>query len=1286
MLSPNAKRLPYGLPPPTVPKEKPRPTQVKEESPAEDETAGQRPQAYKVSLEDELEIQEWIQARGSSGADKGKGKARMEDPIKLEEITVHAELAFLGVPLLPTPACTPCQSTPFKPFSVPLLPANLPALPARTSAATAEQVATTGEGQRSDGRDVTPEAGPSTSQSSPGGKANPLPLDRLFPAGTVVIRRHTFSSDAEIALADDGWTRFSADLLRVARPDEHGEDETLAAPVAVSVPSTPSKKRRRSSVAGARPSPKRAKLSNDPIVDLLVANSASRAIVATARTVGTDVIVRVYLVPQDLPELLASKPRKNPVGTTVLNLLRRVRVAEREWAGELAPNGETTPFLDESDTRSLLEVYRDIESPSHDPAFADHLDAPDHVRERIAGTLADNPVGVSTPLFPYQLATLAKMLARELAPQEVALPTYILRKSRVADQQHEVFVSTDGHVCLEPRSVCEPRGGILAEDMGVGKTLITLALVMSTLSELPDLAGASRFLDGSDPGDPDPLLLTKFSQEFPFAIYVAEERETRPRLPERFQGVDLFAREEQEYEEALRQQQIEDARELDLPFPSLRSLMLHMVKTSPFATRYPHPGELSDSCPLPERLFHDLQATPPFYRLLPSSEQLQSREGRRGALPPQDIIVAATTLIVVPTDLVRQWEAQIREHLEPGALRYLVLRTAKDKFRSAAEMATFDLILMSVARFSDAAEANDTSLRGVHWKRLVIDEGHVLSNGTRMRKLAQELRTESRWAVSGTPSTNLRVMQDDEEAAIFSTPAIAGGDRSDYDRLGQLFSRFLQHDAFPKPDMLRKAIQVHVLDGGERPARLAGIFDHAIIRHRPEHVRSAFTLPPLSKQIVHVEMEQCERRVYNSLLALFVSNAVTSQRVDVDYLFHPSKRAHLDTLTENVASATTFFGSQEFASQIFDARKFAREMLNSHKSLNWTDEERAKEHQVLRILDEVLADPEAILTAGEPSIAFEVFGIPDDLLSTFRGLEAAQSPLGRTLVSASELVRLRVDLNELRHADVKAWNDADDLVEELLTFEQKRKRIDARPKNYKADEDEEPLFKKRGKNAKVELAPLPEVFRGIQLGRTTSAKFHHIIKELKRHPNDKFIIFSSSRIDLLFANLSEALDLLGIRHKIFAGGHAKGGDRGTIVQHFNTTTAAECQAILVDAKLGGRGINLTAASRVIMLEPIWRPDLEVQAEKRAHRLGQTKPVDLQVLVVKSSFEDAMLARRAQLLPEDFAKRAKAPQQDMELRSLLQEARYLEPSGKAEGASLAPSNDWDRVNLFRDSVP
>lgn len=217
----------------------------------------------------------------------------------------------------------------------------------------------------------------------------------------------------------------------------------------------------------------------------------------------------------------------------------------------------------------------------------------------------------------------------------------------------------------------------------------------------------------------------------------------KPRLRPLLPGVELDVREQLEYEAALAAQAAEDAELPDLPFPSLRSLAAHIVKTSAHPNRYPHFHEIEDQHPLPETLFNLLQNSPPFYRLFPSLIQENSREGRKGNLKPQQIFVAATTLVVVPTDLVRQWHEQIKEHVAPKALRYIVLRTAKNKFPTAVEMAQQDLILMSVKRFSDAADAEETALRQVHWKRLVIDEGHVLANGTRMRKLAEEVRIPS---------------------------------------------------------------------------------------------------------------------------------------------------------------------------------------------------------------------------------------------------------------------------------------------------------------------------------------------------------------------------------------------------------------------------------------------------------------------------------------------------------------------------------------------------------------
>lgn len=50
--------------------------------------------------------------------------------------------------------------------------------------------------------------------------------------------------------------------------------------------------------------------------------------------------------------------------------------------------------------------------------------------------------------------------------------------------------------------------------------------------------------------------------------------------------------------------------------------------------------------------------------------------------------------------------------------------------------------------------------------------------------------------------------------------------------------------------------------------------------------------------------------------------------------------------------------------------------------------------------------------------------------------------------------------------------------------------------------------------------------------------------------------------------------------------------------------------LLVSLKAGGVGLNLTAASRVHLLDPWWNPSVEEQAMDRVHRLGQTRAVHI----------------------------------------------------------------------------
>lgn len=63
---------------------------------------------------------------------------------------------------------------------------------------------------------------------------------------------------------------------------------------------------------------------------------------------------------------------------------------------------------------------------------------------------------------------------------------------------------------------------------------------------------------------------------------------------------------------------------------------------------------------------------------------------------------------------------------------------------------------------------------------------------------------------------------------------------------------------------------------------------------------------------------------------------------------------------------------------------------------------------------------------------------------------------------------------------------------------------------------------------------------------------------------------------------------------------------------------------MLSTRAGGVGINLTAADTVIMFDPDWNPQNDVQAMARCHRIGQVKTVQVYKLCTKGTYENHML--------------------------------------------------------------
>ena len=63
---------------------------------------------------------------------------------------------------------------------------------------------------------------------------------------------------------------------------------------------------------------------------------------------------------------------------------------------------------------------------------------------------------------------------------------------------------------------------------------------------------------------------------------------------------------------------------------------------------------------------------------------------------------------------------------------------------------------------------------------------------------------------------------------------------------------------------------------------------------------------------------------------------------------------------------------------------------------------------------------------------------------------------------------------------------------------------------------------------------------------------------------------------------------------------------------------SEYRVMLISTRAGGLGINLATASDVVMLDQDWNPQIMLQAEARAHRIGQKKPVTVYKLCTQGT--------------------------------------------------------------------
>merc|ERR1711970_606771 len=181
----------------------------------------------------------------------------------------------------------------------------------------------------------------------------------------------------------------------------------------------------------------------------------------------------------------------------------------------------------------------------------------------------------------------------------------------------------------------------------------------------------------------------------------------------------------------------------------------------------------------------------------------------------------------------------------------------------------------------------------------------------------------------------------------------------------------------------------------------------------------------------------------------------------------------------------------------------------------------------------------------------------------------------------------------------------------------------------------------------------PDVYRA-------SGKFElldRIFPKLKR---------SGHRI-LLFCQMTQLMTILedfmawrGYKY-LRLDGTTKTEERGEMLREFNSPDS-EYFIFILSTRAGGLGLNLQTADTVIIFDSDWNPHQDLQAQDRAHRIGQKNEVRVLRLMTVNSVEERILAAARYKLNMDekviqagmFNQRSTGSERQDLLQSILRE--------------------------------
>lgn len=579
-----------------------------------------------------------------------------------------------------------------------------------------------------------------------------------------------------------------------------------------------------------------------------------------------------------------------------------------------------------------------------------------------------------------------------------------------------------------------------------------------------------------------------------------------------------------------------------------------------------------------------------------------------------------TTLIVCPLSVLSAWQDQLNTHLREGVLTVVtyygsdrrslydeqtlsqadVVLTTYDvltsEINSDAEFHASDLTMIGKAQsFSSSSSSSqpaakkqrskansyDSPLQNIQWWRIVLDEAHTVRNmNTKKARAVMALQSNCRWIVSGTLIVNTAA---DLESLI----------------------SFLELEPFFKDSSLFKRYFVRPIKAGnvEALAKVRTLMKTISLRREKNNVGDLY-LPPKIEQNVLVTLSKSERAAYDA-----IANAVSDYQ---QYLTDSSSSSTsaTDAAMQNVQSllalitrlrqacldlslvpvhalvkllATTGVDARSKSAdgsvlerlsekEKSDLADKLKELFSAAGALTVTatDDTRAEDNnneECAVCLDPLVPETSIIFRICKHALCQVcVDGVFKNGFIDRSGQKCVKCPLCRQIVVRSDCVNI---------GELKKMIEPDTIKDEKMETEEAD--IKANPQVLDTKE-------------KVHSSKTMAVLQA--LGKAYAA-------------GEQTVIFSSfvSYLDILENAISES----GYRLCRIDGSTSQ-QKRARQIQQFSSDK--NIAVILCSVKACGVGITLTSANNIFLTDLWWAPSVDLQAIDRVHRIGQTKPVNV----------------------------------------------------------------------------